>query len=135
MITNCVKLCGLCQKLMPRTQDGQDIFDVYRCSECLPGYSSMYRQLYYKDGVILLVESIRLGNYYVIKYHQPTSTGAKFHHTVISKDILGIIDPDNHDFEPISFNSPVCEVGHLIDLPLHDPEATLHKLAVYTTFS
>lgn len=135
MITHVVKLCELCQKLMPRTQDGQGVFDVYRCSGCLPGYGSMYRRLYYKDGVILLAESIRLADYYVIKYHQPTTAGAKFHHTIISKDILGIIDPDNSDFEPVSFNSPVCEVEHLVDLPLYDPEATLHKLGIYTTFS
>ncbi|CAM6006095.1 unnamed protein product [Sphagnum balticum] len=120
---------------MPRTQDGQDIFDVYRCSGCLKGYGSMYRQLYYKDGIILLAEAIRLGDYYVVKYHQPTSAGAKFHHTIISKDILGIIDPDNHDFEPLSFNRPVCEVERLVDLPLHDPEATLHKLSLITIFS
>ena len=135
MICYTIKLCEFCQKLMPRTDDGQGVFDVYRCSDCLPGYVSMYRQLYYKDGTMLLAESIRLGSFYVVKYHQPTSTGDKFHYTVISKDILGIIDPDNSDFEPISYTNPVCEIDFLVDLPLHDPEATLHKLSIIATFS
>lgn len=126
--------CELCQKLMPIIQDGRRIFDIYRCSGCLPDYNSMYRQLYRKECSILLAESIRLSNFYVVKYHCCNSAG-KMKFTIIYKNILGIIEPDNPDFEPVTFSKPVCEIGHLIDLPLYDPEATLHKLSIYATFS
>lgn len=129
-------ICPFCHKYLHMEPEhaGQLVFDLFLCRGCqLPIHDTLYRQLYYKDKLELLVDTIRVDNFYVIRYHVSMQKGNS-PHSMIYKNIIGTFD-SSPNMEPISMNKPVCDIDHVIDLPLHNIELLKHKLRIYTTFS
>jgi hypothetical protein len=130
--------CKFCKKPVEYLAEhaGKDQLNVYLCRGCQePNHHTLYRQLYKKlQPGILLAESIQMDDYYLVRYHRPTSKDSKYNYSIIFKSIIGTLD-SSPDMEPISLNKPVCEIDHILELPWHDIEAAKHKLDLYTTFS
>jgi len=99
-----------------------------------PDFETLYRQLYNIGGTTLLSDAIRIDEYYVVRYFQPTSQKAKYNFSIIFKEIIGVLE-SNPDMEPITFNKPVCEIDFVIDLPFDNIKLAKQKLDVLTLFS
>ncbi len=135
--------CIFCSEALQFQPEGQDVFNVYSCRECqYPNYNTLYRQLYnapdynpfsntYKG---LLSDSIRIDEYYVVRYHFPVDRGDRDSYTIIFREALGFLD-NAPDHEPLSLNKPVCEIDHVIELPWKNIELVKKKLDIWTTFS
>lgn len=129
-------ICQFCYKYLHLEPEhaGKIVFDLYLCRGCqLPTYDTLYRQLYFKEKPELLADTIRVDNFYVIRHHVCIQKNDS-PRSIIYKNIIGTLD-GSPNVEPISFNSPVCQIDHVIDLPLYDIELLKHKLKIYTTFS
>lgn len=129
--------CRFCNKPVLRIEDhsGKGIFDLYICKDCLkPIYNSTYRQLHIINKVDLLVDSIQLDEYYIIRYHKSLSHVSRSNYTIIYRDILGAIE-NSTDLEPIVTRKAVCEIDHILELDFTDIAALKQKLSVYTLFS
>jgi hypothetical protein len=129
--------CGFCRKPLEfqERHSGDTHFDLYICRDCqAPKHQTLYRQLYNKQGFVLLCDYVRIDEWFITRYYRPTSKGSKSNYSIIFKEAIGIID-GSVDMEPISLNKPVCEVDCILDLPLNDIELLKHKLSIWTTFS
>ena len=134
--------CIFCNDNLQYISEGQDIFNVYACRDCQkPNHKTIYRQLYnspnyksFNDYKGLLSDSMRVDEYYVVRYYVPGSRGDRFNYTIIFKEALGFLE-SSPEMEPISLNKPVCEIDHVIELPWHDIVLVKKKLDIWTTFS
>lgn len=123
-----------------RPTEGHDIFCVYLCRDCVPGHKTLYRQLYHsshnkrepEEGI--LADSIRVDEYYVVRYYLPVNRRDRSNYSVIFKDAIGYLD-SSPDADPISLNKPVCDIDSIIELPWKNIELVKKKLDIWTTFS
>lgn len=130
-------ICGFCNKPLEfqAKHSGDTVFDLYTCKGCQsPNHDTMCRQLFYKDDKVLLSDFTRIDEFCITRYYQPTNNGAKYNYSIIFKEVLGVLE-SSPDMEPMTLNKPVCEIDHIIELPLHDIELLKHKLHIWTTFS
>lgn len=129
--------CVFCNK-KPEMIDhiNKDQFDIYLCDGCRPEYHTRYRLLYRKDEKILLVNTIRIDEWFISLNHAPTTAAKKENYTKIYRNIIGEFNHSDNG-EPIMFgsNCGVCELDFIIKLPWHDPALVKQKLQIYTTFS
>lgn len=129
--------CGFCDRIMEKIEhQNKDLFDVYLCENCIPGFSTRYRQLFYKGEAELLAATIRIDEYFVVLNHAFNYTSRRTNYTKIYKKVIGELN-DSLDLEPLTWGPdlPVFELDFILRLPLHDIAACRQKLSIYTTFS
>lgn len=130
--------CVFCIKPPPLIKHfNDDKFDVYICTNCrYPDFDTRFRLLYRKGESELLVNTIRIDDFFISCNHKPTTSAKKANYTRIYKDVLGELNGSD-DGEPLvlSIKSLICELDFIIKLPWHDPALAIQKLQIYTTFS
>jgi hypothetical protein len=128
--------CGFCDRIMEKSEhQNKGLFDVYLCKDCIPGFSTSYRQLFYEGETELLATTIRIGEYFIVLNHAFSFTNPKSHYTLIYKRV-GDAANDPLSLEPEwGPEPPVFELDFILELPLHDIAACRQKLSIYTTFS
>ena len=125
-------------------------YELYVCHLCQsPVYDSMYKELYSRDSMTLIIDGVRgetivtkkllvkaalIDEFYVI-------VGTDYHlghkrnpFTSIYKNIIGTVG-HSIDFEPITANKPVLDLDYILDLPFDNIPALKNKLQTYTVFS
>jgi hypothetical protein len=110
-------------------------FHLYLCRRCKPEHNSLYRELRRSSSDQgLIADSIRVGEFYVIRTYQLNPTSGKLNYTSISKDIIGVLE-NSPDMTEISFTKRVCEIDGILELPFDDIDLLKRKLSIYTLFS
>jgi hypothetical protein len=130
-------LCHFCLNALKFQEEhaGNTIFDLYICRDCrAPLYKTLYRQLYFKNKLELLVDYTRIDEFVITRYFKPNIPNGKYNYSIIFKEALGIIE-SSPNMEPMTLNKPVCEVNYIIELPAHDIPLLKHKLNIWATFS
>ena len=137
-------ICGFCKQPLKFEYEHnyigeQPMFKVFSCRNCKGvAHKSTHRQLYLIDGCILLSESIRIDDFYVVrKYHEFDKINILYRSdqkTIIYKNIIGVM-VNSADFTPITLKNPVYIIDCILDLPMHDIELLNNKLKLYTLFS
>lgn len=129
--------CVFCQEPLEWQEEhsGKGYFDLYKCKNCMrPDFETLYRQLYNIGGTTLLSDAIRVDEYYLVRYFQPSSKNARYNFSIIFKEVIGVLE-SSPDMDPITFNKPVCELDFVIDLPFNNIKLAKQKLDVWTLFS
>ena len=127
------RICGFCRGALK--YKSANYFDLFLCRDCQePKYTTLHRQVCYAGQTQLLADSLRINDFYVIRYFHPARPNERSNYTVIYKDILGAID-HSPDMEPITLTKPVCDIDHLVELPMDNIELLIQKLSLWTTFS
>ena len=128
--------CVFCNKIPQLTDHiNKDLFDIYLCDNCNSNFHTRYRLLYHKGQNILLVNTIRIDEWFISLNHAPTTTAKRENYTKIFKNIIGEIN-SSVEGDPIMFGrNAAFELDFIIKLPWHDPELVKQKLQIYTTFS
>lgn len=129
-------MCGLCLMPLERQTDhpGVILFDLYLCRDCqAPAHVTLYRQIFNANETHLLADSLKVDEFHIIRYYQPTKPNGKSDYTVIFKNALGMLS--DSDIEPLSLVKAVCEIDQLVDLPMTDIVLLKRKLEIWTMFS
>lgn len=131
-------ICPFCENPLEwqSHHSGAEMFDLYVCRECQkPDHQTLYRRLYERNKFDqILADNLKMDEYFIVRYFQPTSKGSKYNYTVIYKEVLGVLD-NCSDMEPITLNKPVCEIDFIINLPWRNIELAKRKLSTWAVFS
>ena len=137
------KVCIFCQNpLSLKEKDmssglssAEKFFDIYLCRDCQqPKYKTLYRQLYYPQGIILLADAIKIDEFYINRYHQRTVSEKRANYSILFKDIPRPVGYDL-DVDPINITAVVSKFDSILELPFDDLKQCKNKLNLYTTFS
>lgn len=130
--------CVFCNKVPPKIEHANNKYlDVYVCTSCLgPEYNTKFREIANVGESVILADSIRIDDFYIIRNFEYNPTYMKANYTRIYRDIIGCLDTSN-DMEPLSFRRDplICQLDIIIELPWYDLELCKQKLQIYTTFS
>lgn len=130
--------CGFCNKVMEIiNHTNSDIFDIYLCEGCLkPEFDTRYRIVCYKNLPLVLANTIRIDEWFIVNNHMLDLTKGKINYTRVYQKVIGEFN-DSLDLTPLTMgpDQSVFELDFVLDLPLHDPALVKRKLQIYTTFS